>query len=388
MKILMLSWRDMKSPQKGGAEIVTDIYIKGLVRLGHEVTLFSAEYENCKEQEDYNNYRIIRKGDQLTVHFYGLLYAKKKENDFDLIIDQINTIPFFTPLFIKKEKRRAFFHQLCKNIWFYESRFPISILGYMLESIYLKFYKNTKAFVVSDSTKKDLMKYAKIKDENILVLDNHIDFKPIMKISYKQDYFIFCGRLTKSKRVHDAIKAMRLFLDLNNKYNEVNNNKDIIQSTDQKFRLSNINFKLYIIGNGNEKYKHKLNTLIKKLNLKDRVIFTNNITNNERNKLMQKALAILVTSVREGWGLIVTEANANGTIAITYKTHGLVDANNNHTGIITEDNTPQNLAKHMDFIIENPKIRKQKERNALKNAREHSDWSRNVMALEEWLRTP
>lgn len=357
MRILMLSWRDMKHLQKGGAEIVTDIYLSGLAKLGHEVVLFSAEFPNCKKEESYNNYKIVRKGGQLSVHYFALIYAKKHEKEFDIIIDQINTIPFLTPVFIKKSKRVAFFHQLCMNIWFYESKFPVSLAGFILEHLYLKFYKNTRAFSVSESTKKDLIKYANMKESMVLTLENQIDFNPVTRIKEKENYFVYVGRLTKSKRVHHIIRAFSMHKTPN----------------------------LIIIGNGNERYKQQLDSLIKKLNLNARVIFTGSISNDERNKIMQKAQAIIVTSVREGWGLIVTEANANGTMAITYNTHGLRDANT--TGIITKENTPEAIAKEIDFIVNNPKIMKEKSNLSLVHARAHNNWQKNIEILEGWLKS-
>ncbi len=357
MKILMLAWRDMMHPKKGGAEIVTDIYLRGLQKKGHEVTLFTAKYENSKDEEKFNGYKIIRKGKGISTHFKGLIYAKKHEKDFDIIIDQINTIPFFTPLLIKKEKRMAFFHQLCRNIWFYESKFPVSLIGYILEYFYLKLYKNTKMFVVSDSTKQDLIKYAWANPSNILMLENQINFKPKTKISKKEDYFVFCGRLTKSKRVHDCIKAMSL--------------------------INNQNTKLYIIGDGEEKYKTKLNNLVLRLGLDKRVIFIGKLSNEKRNEIMAKATAILVTSVREGWGLIVTEANANGTIAITYDVPGLVDANK--TGFITERNTPEDLAEDMKMIGKDKELMEKKSNESISFAKAHCNWGKNVGRLEEWM---
>jgi glycosyltransferase involved in cell wall biosynthesis len=356
MKILMLAWRDMKNPKKGGAEIVTDIYLNGLSKLGHEVTLFTASYSKAKKSEKFNGYKIIRKGNSLTVSLHGLNYAKKHEKEFDIIIDQVNTIPFFTPLLISNKKRIAFFHQLCKNIWFHESKFPISAIGYLLESIYLKLYKNTKMFVVSESTKKDLIKHARAKEKNILVLDNQIDFKPISKISKKEDYFVFCGRLTKSKRVQDCIKAI----------SKVKNSK------------------LYIIGSGDEKYKRYLNKLISKLGVKDKVKFTGKISNDKRNNIMSKALAILVTSQREGWGLIVTEANANGTIAITYNIEGVIDANK--TGYICSENNSEELTKLMIKIKKNPEKLKEKNLKSLEFAKKHSNWNPKIKELEKWLK--
>ena len=359
MKILMLAWRDMKHPKMGGAEIVTDVYLKGLSKLGYKVTLFTARYENSKEQENFNGYEIIRKGKGIGAHFKGLIYAKKNEDYFDIIIDQINTLPFFTPLAIKKEKRVVFFHQLCKNIWFYESKFPVSLIGYLAESSYLKFYKNTRAFVVSESTKKDLIKYCWMNPNNILFLENQINFKPIKKPKEKENYFVFVGRLTKSKRVEDCIKALS--------------------------QIKNKSTKLYIIGDGYDKYKNYLKKLTNNLDLNKQIIFTGKINNKERNKLIQKATAILVTSVKEGWGLIVTEANANGTVAITYNADGLRDANK--TGFITKENNPEELARLMNFFLGDKNLLREKSEDSLRFAREHCDWDNNTWRLEEWITT-
>ena len=365
MKILMLAWRDMKHPQKGGAEVVTDIYLEGLAKKGHEVTLFASKYPDSKDTEEYNGYKIIRKGGKLGVYLAGLMYAKKHQKELDIIIDQVNTIPFMTPLAIKKQKRVAYFNQLCKDVWFYETPFPISLAGYIIESIYLKFYKNTRILTISESTKKDMMRDAWVKPENIFISQMQIDFKPIRYVEKKENQFVFCGRIVKSKRLHDCIKALAL--------------------------LDNKETKLYIIGDGDEKYKKELNKLIKSLDLKDRVVFTGRISREKRNSIMAKSLAILVTSVREGWGLIVTEANANGTLAITYNVPGLIDANK--TGFTTEkhENNPKALAKYMNNITpdkpESKVILNRQGKSSISFAQDHSNWNYQVEALEKWLKT-
>lgn len=198
--------------------------------------------------------------------------------------------------------------------------------------------------------------------DNILVLENQIDFKPIKssQIKQKSNYIIFCGRLNKSKRPEDVIQALA--------------------------KSSSNNLKLIIIGNGNEKYKQYLIDLTKKLNLGNRVEFTGSISNEKRNNIMQKALAIVVTSVREGWGLIVTEANANGTIAITYNIEGLRDANTKETGFITKSNSPNSIAESIDLIIKSPKLRQSMELKALQFANAHSNWNKQVRRLEQWIK--
>lgn len=351
----MLSWRDMKNPLKGGAEVVTDIYLKGLAKMGHNVDLFASSFKGGNKSEIYNGYRIIRQGGKYSVYIKGINYAQKNLKNYDYIIDQINTIPFFTPLFVPAKKRVAFFHQLAMDVWLYESPFPLSLLGIAFEWLYLKLYHNTRSFVVSQSTKNDLIKYALAKPKNVLVLKNQIDFPCANSLSEKEDAFCVCGRLKKSKRFHHAIRSLSL-----------------VPLT-----------KLYVIGEGDEKYKLKLKRLADKLGLSKRVIFTGKVSFEERNKIMARCLAIIVPSVREGWGLIVTEANANGTLAITYDVPGLRDANKK--GIVCKRKNYKSLAKNIVMLRNNKDLVKDLSLASLEHAREHCTWSNQVERLYKWI---
>jgi glycosyltransferase involved in cell wall biosynthesis len=354
MRLLMLAWRDMKHPLKGGAEVVTDIYLKGLASRGHHVTLFSSRFEGSPEREFYNGYTIIRRGGRFGVYPAGFHYALTKHSDYDHVIDQVNTIPFFTPLAVPKDKCIGFFHQLCLDVWDYEMAKPISWLGNLSERLYLRCYSNTKCLTASRSTANDLRRYVGAKD--IFMLENQIDIRVVEKIPDKEDHFVYCGRLKRSKRVHDCIKAIGLM---------------------DKARL-------YVIGEGDVGYKNELVRLTSRLGLDDRIIFTGRLSDQDRNRIMARSQAILVTSVREGWGLIVTEANANGTMAITYDVPGLTDAN--RYGLITKKNSPECLSEKMKQVIEDPKLMVKKTKESMEFARTHSDWPRNIDIIEDWLK--
>lgn len=341
----MLAWRDMKNPLKGGAEIVTDNYLAGLAREGHSVTLFSSRFQGSRKSENYHGYTIARSGTPLSVYIEA--YKFYKRGNYDLVIDQVNTVPFFTPLYVPRKKRVAFFHQLALDVWFYEKNIAVATIGIVCEWCYLKLYACTRAFVVSNSTKNDLVSYAWMNPKEILVLENQIDFTPMSNVSDKEHAFVFCGRLKKSKRAQDAIRAM-----------------------------VDVDAKLYVIGDGD--YKKDLMRLVRKLHLEQKVVFTGQIGLMERDKIMAKSLAILVTSVREGWGLIVTEANANGTIAITYDVPGLRDANK--TGIMCRNIKEMRTA--MDKMIENPQYHATE---SITFARTHADWNKNIGRLEKWI---
>ena len=64
----------------------------------------------------------------------------------------------------------------------------------------------------------------------------------------------------------------------------------------------------------------------------------------------------MVTSVREGWGLVVSEANAVGTPAIVYDVSGLRDSVRNElTGLIVPPR-PRSMAEAMLRLTEDPQL--------------------------------
>src|SRR4030042_5588186 len=156
MKILWLSWRDIKNPDSGGAEKVAIEVASRFVKDNHKVTIFTSNFKSAKKQEIFRGVNIIRRGNRLTCRLFAFLYYQKNK-DFDLIIDEINTILFFTN-FYAKSKSIALIHQLAKEYWYTETFWAISTLGYLLESPMLKLYKNSPTLALSASTKKDLEK--------------------------------------------------------------------------------------------------------------------------------------------------------------------------------------------------------------------------------------
>jgi glycosyltransferase involved in cell wall biosynthesis len=92
---------------------------------------------------------------------------------------------------------------------------------------------------------------------------------------------------------------------------------------------------LWLAGSGSERYQRSLTKLAQRLNVEDNVVFFGRVSALERQRLMAEAHVLLMTSVREGWGLVVTEANSCGTPAIVYDVPGLRDSvRNESTGLV------------------------------------------------------
>ncbi|MFH1856885.1 MAG: glycosyltransferase family 4 protein, partial [Candidatus Omnitrophota bacterium] len=208
MKILYFNWRDIKNPKSGGAEVLSHELAKRWAEKGHEVVFFSAYFKGAKREEVVDNVKIIRAGNAVTVYWQAYCYYEKFfRGKFDVIIDEINTIPFFTPLYVK-ETVICHINQLAREVWFYESPLPVAVCGYLAESWMLKPYKKQLMITISESTKDDLVGLGFNKDK-IFIIPMGIDFKPLEKVLEKENKptVLYVGRLKKSKRVHHIIEA-------------------------------------------------------------------------------------------------------------------------------------------------------------------------------------
>ena len=180
MRVLWFNWRDIRNPLAGGAEVFTHEVARRLVRRGHEVTLFSSYFPGCVREEVVDGVRVVRSGGRFTVYLRAKEYYRKhfSGDGYDVVVDEVNTRPFFTPKFVNNDERIvALIHQLAREFWFYEMPFPISLIGYyVLEKRWLKNYTSTPTVTVSDSTKKDL---EDLGFKKVFVVHNRLNVDPV-----------------------------------------------------------------------------------------------------------------------------------------------------------------------------------------------------------------
>ena len=106
---------------------------------------------------------------------------------------------------------------------------------------------------------------------------------------------VFVGRLSANKRPEDAIRAFGFL------------------------RETTPNAVLWIIGSGQMEDKLRLSA-------PEGVQFLGKLSESQKIERLARAHVLIMTSVREGWGLVVTEAAAVGTPVIAYDVAGLSDS--------------------------------------------------------------
>lgn len=332
MRILILNWRCPSNPDAGGAELLTHELARRLVAAGNTVEWFSAAFPGSSSDEVVDGVHFVRAGRQWSVHVKAYQrYRGRLRGRFDCVIDEVNTIPFFAPLWADVPTVMLIY-QLARDVWWYESPFPINALGFAVEPLYLRCYRRVPVFTISKSTEQDLRRLGF--RGSITVMP--VGIEPITDRSIAKEptpTFLYVGRLAPSKRISHIVQAFFHFRDK--------------EGTG----------KLWLLGEGSPRYRRSLMQLTGRLGLGDSVSFLGRASGPEKHRRMSQAHALLMTSVREGWGLAVTEANACGTPAIVYDVPGLRDSVvNNETGLVVNPR-PKALAEAMRRLLQDDPLR-------------------------------
>jgi glycosyltransferase involved in cell wall biosynthesis len=104
---------------------------------------------------------------------------------------------------------------------------------------------------------------------------------------------------------------------------------------------------LWLIGDGDGSHIRQLKRQAVDLRLADKIEFCGRVSADEKAQRMAAAHMLLMASVREGWGLAISEAAAFGTPSVVYDAPGLRDAVKDlETGRVVPP-SPAEMAKAM-----------------------------------------
>ena len=359
MNILILNWRDINHPRAGGAEVRLHEVYSPLTKQGHKVILFSSLFKNAKKNDFIDGINISRLGNDFTFSFLCMINLSKwvKNYSIDVVVEDLNKLPFYSPL-VYKGPLIIQMHHLWKKSIFHEASFFVALSIWLSEKSISWVYKNCNFSVVSSSTKKELIKLG-ISNKKIKVIYNGIDldlYKP-RKIE-KKLVLLWVGRIQRYKGPIEACKILKLLLN------------------------DFPNLKLVIVGDG--PYRKKVEDFVNQNQLP--VKFTGFLNKEEKISWFQTASIHLQSSYKEGWGLSIIEANACGCPVVANDTTGLCDSvQNGKTGLLYEYNNIKDGALKIKLLLENKDLCKRLISSGLEWSKEFS-WEKNskeIFALLE-----
>jgi len=351
VRILIFNWQDIKNPFAGGAEVHLHEVFSRIAAEGHEVTLYCSHFDGAKPHEEMNGIHVIREGGRWLFNYlvpqkYFSVFRKQK---FDLVVDDMNKIPFYTPLYVQEPLLGVTHHLFGRSI-FLEAPFPVASYVYLAERAALPIYKRLRFIVGSPSTHKEMIRAGFPEERTHLIHYGvaHESFRVLGIPKSPVPLLGMVGRLKKYKSVDHLLEAFVIV------------------------RQELVNARLIIVGEGDD--RPRLMAIAQRLGISSATTFTGFVSEEDKVKYLNEMHVGVNTSAKEGWGLTVIEANACGTPTISSNVQGLRDAVvEGETGLLYEYGNREQLAEKILLLLRDDHLRARLADNALRRSKEF-DW--------------
>jgi len=334
LRILVINWQDIRNPLSGGAEVHFHEIFRRVAAMGHPVTLLCSAFAGAAPEEEIDGIRIVRSGSRNFFNFsVPAAYRRlRRRQTFDVVIDDLNKIPFFTPCFVREPLLTIVHHLFGRSIYLEASLLPASYV-YWSERLALRIYRRTPFAVVSESTRAELRQLGITSP--IELLPNAVDHDRYgVAPAERSPEPLIChlGRLKRYKSVEHLLRALPLV-------------HAVLPAT-----------RLVIVGEGD--HRPALEDLAGELGIREAVRFTGQVSHEEKVCWLNRAWVAVNPSPKEGWGLTVIEANACGVPVVAADSPGLRDSVQDHeTGLLYPYGEIETLAAGLITLLRDRELR-------------------------------
>ncbi|HET9250503.1 MAG TPA: glycosyltransferase family 4 protein [Candidatus Eisenbacteria bacterium] len=352
MNLLAFNWRDPRHPEAGGAELHLFEILRRAVRDGDRVVWLSERYPGAPDEDRVGGIQIHRAGSWYNANLaLGALYRKRfRRERFDLVLEDINKVPFFSPLYASAPVLAVVPH-LFGTTAFHEAPPLVAGLVWASETLIPLVYRHTPFLAISESTRDDLHRRG-IARERVTVVrcgltqeEYAVTAPPEAR---SEPVIVFLGRLRRYKGAQHPIAAFPRVL------------KAVPEA------------RLLVVGDG--PYRGELVELARRLGVADRVAFHGAVSQREKVEVLNRAQVAVNTSPKEGWGLTAIEANACGLPVVASRSPGLVESvRDGETGILVKHGDHRALADALVRLLVDRELRVRLASQAVQWARTF-DW--------------
>lgn len=372
MKICFINYFFVPYYNRGGEIRLYEI-AKRLVKKGHKVDIVTLKIKGRKDKENIDGINVYHIGPVIEkppfvkikdfIKFLFAIYNHLKRNKYDIIDTQpfLSFLPsYFFYKFRKNENVIATIHDIGKkerkDNW---SRNRI-ISSFVEKIIYALKFK--KIITGSNEIKKELIKNFGIDEKRIVVIHLGVDVELVDKIgkqNVEKDSIIFVGALVPYKHVDHLI--------------------EIVPSIVEKIP----NFKLKILGTGSE--LEALKKMAKNYNVVKYVDFLGKKDKYiDVLKEIKKSEFLVLPSTREGFGLVLVEANACSKPVIAYASGGVKDViKEGVNGFLIEENNKEELKEKIIFLLKNKRKAEEMGKKGRERVLKLFTWDKCVEKIEK-----
>lgn len=335
-RIVAVNFRDPAHPEAGGAELHLEEILLEAVRRGCDVTWLAAGFAGGAPESTHRGMRIVRRGAWWNFNLVAprVLAGELARPAPDLVIEDINKVPCFTPRGTRAPVGVIVPH-LFGTTAFREANPVSASYVVLLESLIPAVYRGCGFLAISESTRDDLVRRG-IPRERIAVvhcgLDHHAYRRDPAVAKSVAPTVLFVGRLRRYKGLEWALRTWPCVL------------------------ARRPDARLVVVGDG--PYGNELRRAAARLGVSHAVAFCGFAPREGKVRAMQEAWALIQPSPKEGWGLTVVEAGACGTAVVATDAPGLRDSvRRDETGLLVPFGDDAALAEALLRVIDDAALR-------------------------------
>jgi glycosyltransferase involved in cell wall biosynthesis len=328
-RILILNERDPTHPRAGGAEIHVEEIFSRLARRGHIVHQYSTRARGAAAKDHQKGIQLERVG-PLALYYMSVparLMRARRSDEFDVVVECLNKIPFYAPLFTDRPVL-ALCHHLFGEVAFSQVQAPIAAAVWIAERGLPFCYRHCEFVAISESSRADLV--ARGVDRDRIAVSHPGITRPERGVDLdapRPRRIAYLGRLEAYKRVDLMLKAAARLID----------------------RFPDL--EIAVLGRGPE--RERLERLAQSLGLGTRTRFHGFVSDAERDAILVETRVCVFPSQKEGWGLTVIEANALGAPVVASDAAGLRDSvRNEQTGLLVAPGDIDGFAAAIARLLE------------------------------------
>ena len=339
----MLAWRDLYDVEAGGSEVHASTVARLWAEAGIDVTMRTSYAQGHPPEGERDGYRVLRRsGRYLIFPRAAFSEALGRHGPRDGLVEIWNGMPFLSPLWAR-QPRIVFLHHVHAEMWRMVLPPNLARLGEVMEHrIAPPIYRRTRIVTLSSSSRDELVHELGFRPDQVTVVPPGVDpsFTPGGERS-PTPLVVSVGRLVPVKRFDRLIRAVA------------------------EVRQHHPGTELVIVGEGYE--RPALDDVARALGGEDWVRFAGRVSDQELIDLYRRAWVVASASVREGWGMTLTEAAACGTPAVVTRIGGHVDAVDEGTsGLLADDE--RDLVAQIGRVVGDADLRTSLSQGALEHA--------------------
>lgn len=355
----LLAWRDLDDDEAGGSEVHAHSIAAIWAQAGVQVTMRTSTAVGRPPTAQRDGYSVSRRAGRYTVFpRSALAELTGRLGPCDGLVEIWNGMPFMSPLWWRKP-RVIWLHHVHGPMWGMTLPGPVAKAGVLLEErIAPRFYRHQPIVTLSPSSQHELVDELGFRAENVTVIPPGLNpfFTPGGERS-EVPLAVAVGRLVPVK---DFPRLVRVMAQVRERVPDA---------------------ELVIVGEGYE--RDAILSTVRECGGEGWIRLAGRVSDEELRDLYRRAWLAVSVSVREGWGMTLTEAAACGTPSVATDISGHADAvAAERSGLLRS--TDAALAEAITTVMTDPVRRAELQAGALARADELT-WERTAQANFEVL---